>query len=255
MLTWTIRNRNGVLSFPVYVDDAEAKRYNIVPIPLENAHPGDYCRSDNGYFLPVTSRTSMKHKKKQDLWVQICFPNFTYKNTLYADSGKFRYKTFIWSREPRDIQRDKKFVTGRDKLFALFLSEGMDIDTAMNKIYKGKLSTTQRNRAIGRMLDNPFFIKYIKEKNIVDTLKKRFETNGANDKYFVGELKKILSDKNESATLRLRVIEIFGNVLLQEEGLINQLADRTQEPKLLNPSDELMNKFNAVPNVEVVETQ
>jgi len=251
MLTWTIRNREGIHTFKIYENDREAELCNIIPKSLEEAYPGDYVRTDNGYFIPVTYRTSFKQRSRPHLYVVIHFPNLRYKNTLYADSGRFRYKTFTWSRQPSGKSvKQKEYITSNDKLFALYLSEGMSLDTAFKVIYKKDLPTRKKNRVIGRMLDNPNFIKYLKEKHIVQTLKQKLGDNKVTDDFFIKLLKKILEDKKEPVQLRLRILDTFGSILLREEGLINQLADRTSELPA-SPTIQLRTKFLNADNTDI----
>jgi len=100
------------------------------------------------------------------------------------------------------------------------------------------------------MLDNPNFIKYLKEKHIVQTLKQKLGDNKVTDDFFIKLLKKILEDKKEPVQLRLRILDTFGSILLREEGLINQLADRTSELPA-SPTIQLRTKFLNADNTDI----
>lgn len=229
MLEVKTKLNGNIKRYVVYESHDEALSHNITISELNTAIAGDYIRTDNDYVIPLLSKEVIRKGKYGD-FIKMIFPNLTWNNMQYYDSGNFRMMPLVWSREPRP-NKPRVFVTARHKLFAMYLSKGMDIYTAFNSVFKQQKSRAKREQLIKGIIDNPNFANYMVKEGFMEDIKKVYEKAGISHEWFAKQLKEMVEDKSAHYNVRIKAIEMLESTL------------NTTEKVEDNAMDELRDKF------------
>jgi len=226
----------------IYENEEEFANSCIPLVKLDNCKPGDYVKSDNGYYLPVIH--VRKHNRKtygyESIMVSIEFPaKYIYSNLYYKNSGKFRQKVFKWSRDER-VNEKRTFANARMKLMAFYLSQGMDIYLAFELTYSKYKSKSKLEQMLGFILDNEDFKKHIKETGIMASIQEEMKKQLLNNELIVTELIRIIKDPGANPALKKFALE--KSIDLNARTAVN-ITDSTSNPIKRNINDLIGEKI------------
>lgn len=222
------------------VEEVDALGVKIVPV--EHAQRGDYCRSDNGYYIPVIRRIEKRTAKAPEcLFITLVFPRWQFRVTKYLDTGKMSRKTFSYPFEPRQVERTK--LSAKMILVASMMAKGISPYDAMRVAYPSNKGF-YREKRLKEMMDNDNFVNYIISRSEVKNLKEALNKEGVDYEYLAKHLKNEIESGGKTSFDAIK----FGFNLVnasdtktdvKEQIPVKSIGDSLMEKKLLESKKEI----------------
>lgn len=216
--------------------------YDIKVVRLEDAQPGDYVKTHNGYYIPLLKRYEMKHLKKDHLFVVFEFPKFTYKNVLNKTDNKLYRKPFVYSLEPKE--RNYKFIPNRLKYFTKLLAEGVDIYQALSTVYPRCKNKYGGKQTLFKLLQNEDIINYMVKEGAMKNLVKELENVGVTIDTIMNEIKECI-EQDANPSLKKFGIQFAWEILKTNQ---DPKANIVKEKELESLDEIVKNKFETIQN-------
>lgn len=213
----TITNGSTVKKdFIIYEREEEIEENNIVVKELEEANPGEYVRTDNGFYIPLLYTTTRRNpKNKYETFYAYHFPRYTYR-ILKNHKENFTYhKVFSYPTEPQQYLTQN--LSSQSRLVATLVGQGIPLYKALLVAYPNKHS--YERESIGRrLMENKRFIKFLIGKTDMKKLQEALEEEGLSYNFLAESLKKEI-EKGKSG---LEAIKFGFNVVKTAEEAIEQ---------------------------------
>ena len=208
MIIHSTYNKQGECNdYKIYENEQEFKESGIKTVSIENAVKGDYVKTHNGYYVPITFRTDKK-TKKGNIFMKLGYPGGLYANTWYGSGEKLRSGVYMYyHREGHKPNRMAK-LSNHEKLVVNFVLTGMDLEDAFRAVYKTNNYKTMSQK-LAKMLQKKAFLDFLKENGQMGQLKDQLDNHGANSSWFAKFLKETIEDKKASAALKNKCIDII----------------------------------------------
>lgn len=180
--------------YVIYENVGEVEALGIKIVPFDEAQPGDYCRSDNGYYIPVVSRIDKRNERlPSEVFCTIQFPRWKFMYMKYLDTKRLSRHTFSYPLEPQANRTTG--LSSRMKIVAATVAKGATIYDAMKLAYP-KFGSRDREKKLKQLMENDKFVDYLMVKSNMKELKKALQDEGVDYKYLASSLKKLI-DKND----------------------------------------------------------
>lgn len=180
--------------YVIYENVEEVGVFGIKVVHFDEAKEGDYCRSDNGYYIPVVSRLDKRNlKKPQEVFCTIQFPRWQFSYMKYLNTKSLSRHTFSYPLEPQPNRT--KGLSSRMKIVGATVAKGATIYDAMKLAYP-KLGSRDREKKLKQLMENDKFVDYLMVKSDMKKLKQALENENVDYEYLAKSLKKLI-DKND----------------------------------------------------------
>jgi len=199
------RNNGTINKYYLYESVQEAKYYNIEPVDIHVAEPGDYIQTNNGWYLPFIEKYNYKNTAKLKFW-RFNLARLTVITTQFVDTKNWSNLNIIF--DPEKNVHDYARISPRAKLFAQCLRM-LDPYEAFQKIFKRKATF----RELLNLFQQPRFWAYIKENDIMITIRDAMEKEKVDPAFLVKELKSVIQDKATKAPDKLKALLIVKDMI------------------------------------------
>lgn len=211
--------------YKIYERVEEIEEHNIKVVDLEDAEPGDYVKSDNGYYVPLLYKTIKKHAKNREYaYCKYKFPRYSWHRIKNLKEGYYFNKTFSYPTEPQ--YNPGRFMSSQSKLAANLMGQGVPTRKAIRVAYPNLRGGEIESKA-KRLMDNQGFIKYLIGKTDVKKLLTALEEEGLSYNFLAKNLKEKIEKDNDLESIRFG----FNLTTTAEE------ASKLEENKTPNKND------------------
>ena len=218
------KNKIGtIIDYNIYESVQEVIDNDVDIKTLEKANPGDYVKSDNGFYLPLIKKVIISDKSKTQ-FVEFRFPRFVYKAKYYKSSQRYEHRPFCYYNDPQ--RQISLYVSKPQQFISKLLAMGMEFQHAVKYAYpitaRSKSSLINKVRTL---LSNKIFLQYLVKENTMPQLFKEFRDNGLDGKVIATELKRIIEDPKAEALKRWAIETSL--VILNSENPIDTESEET----------------------------
>lgn len=221
--------------YNVYENQQEMDDSPATLSPINDCQPGDYVKTDNGYYLPVLEK--YRFEKPNGHCTHIKFPR-THIDIKYSyKTGKVFTKRLIWYPEiHRDHERHK--LSAKAKFMFMLIKLGTDFEQAYMKAYNTH-NKRDMMRTLSEVMSTPGLYDYLKEIGMLEELKKEFTDAGCDMKWLAKTMMKIAEDPKEVVAMREKCMDRIWSIL----NIDNQQVVQVVESQPLTIAQKIQGKF------------
>lgn len=229
----TIQRRTGPTDYLVYENEEEFKAAGLQERGIEEAQPGDYVKSDNGFYVPVVNIYDFPVKNNAKTKVRrVYFPRQDQIIHIYKSTGDKQQSSFIYDVFCKHGPRKPVRLTARMRLMLNYLEAGWDLIDAFKASYNIK-GTSRSMQYLGEILTNEKVVEYIRKSKKMNELKEGFKKEGVTSQWLAKQCKKIVEDKNTAAALRIKALDTAKDVLsLRDDNMKGKEEVKIEDVKL-----------------------
>jgi len=204
---------------------------------LDRCEEGDYIITDNGYVVPLIKKYVYdSNPKNKHYFVDFVFPRARHRVCCY-NRKYFLRKPLLFFKE--NIPKPKKKnLTHQMRLFAIYLSRGIDIVDAFKLCYKVRYRNLHVE--ITRILSTDIFIDYlIKELKMLDKFKNSLNDKGVNYDMIAEFYKKELNNDKNTFDQRYQIAERIIEIHSIEDKDTDKEEDNSYQARLLKKHSKI----------------
>jgi len=221
-----------------HTEFSQSEHYALHNPNLLDAKPGEYIKSNNGWYLPIISKIEHKRGKTQYTLIKIRVPKHYILINRNDLTGKIIKYSFHF--DPDGQRARHTFKTVRLKFFAKLVANNVDIYTAYRKAYLTGERRTIQLHILDKLISSDIFYEVLKEHGYMKTLKNELEAEGVTITSIAKKLKDLIEDPDTPAPTLKWAMDLAIKYLEEKttEVKINQLnIQQNQIDKLIGTAN------------------
>lgn len=218
---------------------------------------GDYIRTYNGYYVPVTN--AKRFRKEKTVLVEIHVPMHKYSFSIHDEKPmdeKSIFMRFMWSRDVHYSQLRKR-LKPKEAVVVKLMGEGVGLEAAIAMAY-GTGRVQENQKIAWTLIKTEKFIKELYKEVMGNTFQTALEDVGITSEFIAMKFKEILDmpiDKAWQATVKMEAVAMLNGIVKEEKinlgggGLPKSLPGHNR-PKQIDISSIAKNRLKNAKDID-----
>jgi len=181
---------------------------------IDEAQPGDYIITSNGYYMPLINIKTHDMSKKGYILYRYTFPRHQYVRRFYLKTQTFVRMIIKYRDEGREPYQNV-FLTAKMKLMVEFMKSGLDMLAAFTKVYK--IRGINKTALMFKLMENKRLVQYMIKELDMNDLKKGLINAGVDAEWLGKMIKEHLENDKSSDSIKKHFFDFAAQAIGKNE--------------------------------------